>query len=135
MLKHTLTIAIRNLGRDRGYSLINIIGLSVALACCILMFLFVRHEWTYDTFHANASKIYRILGVTTEYSGERVVWATTPQPLGTTLIDQIPDVTSAVRLRVWSGMVRHGDHAFREDLILQTEPAFFEMFSFIFSYL
>ena len=130
MLKHTLTIAIRNLGRDRGYSLINIIGLSVALACCILMFLFVRHEWTYDTFHANASKIYRILGVTTEYSGERVVWATTPQPLGTTLIDQIPDVTSAVRLRVWSGMVRHGDHAFREDLILQTEPAFFEMFSF-----
>ena len=55
-----LKTAIRNLARHRIYSAINIIGLAIGLAFCILTFLFTYNEWTYDTFHKNADRIYRV---------------------------------------------------------------------------
>ena len=55
-----LKTATRNLARHRIYSAINIIGLAIAIAFCIITFLFVHHEWTYDAFHENADHIYRV---------------------------------------------------------------------------
>ena len=60
MIKNYLTVAIRNLARHRIYSAINIIGIAIGLAFCILTYLFVHNEWTYDTFHENADRIYRV---------------------------------------------------------------------------
>ena len=59
MLRNYLIVAYRNLMRHRVYSLINVVGLSIGIAFCILTFLYVRREWTYDTFHENADRIYR----------------------------------------------------------------------------
>ena len=59
MIKSYLKIAYRNLVRHKIYSLINISGLAIGIAFCILTFLFVHHEWTYDAFHENADRIYR----------------------------------------------------------------------------
>ena len=57
MLKSYLIVAVRNLTRQKMYSTINIFGLAIGIALCILTFLYVRHEWTYDAFHEHASSI------------------------------------------------------------------------------
>lgn len=60
MIKNYITIAIRNLRRHKGYSLINILGLSIGMTCCVFMLLLVQDELSYDTHHQNADHIYRI---------------------------------------------------------------------------
>ncbi len=60
MLKNYLKISLRNLQRHKGYSLINIAGLAVGLACCVLMLLYIRHELSYDRHYEKAERIYRI---------------------------------------------------------------------------
>jgi putative ABC transport system permease protein len=60
MLGNYLKVAIRNLLRHRIYSGLNIMGLALGMACCLLMLLYLQHELTYDTFHANADNIYRV---------------------------------------------------------------------------
>jgi putative ABC transport system permease protein len=60
MLKSYLKIALRNFKRRQVYSIVNIVGLSIALACCLMVYLFVKSEFTYDTFHENYENIYRL---------------------------------------------------------------------------
>jgi len=59
MLKSYLKIAVRNLLKHKGYSLINICGLAIGIACCLLIALWLMHELSYDRFHAHAERIYR----------------------------------------------------------------------------
>ncbi|MCW3107782.1 MAG: antibiotic transporter permease, partial [Segetibacter sp.] len=59
MWKNNLKTAWRNIANNKLFSAINIFGLATGLACCILMFLFVQHELSYDKFHANAKNLYR----------------------------------------------------------------------------
>ena len=54
MLKNYLKIALRNLHKHKGYTFINVSGLAIGMACCMLIFMLVRHEWSYDAFHDNA---------------------------------------------------------------------------------
>jgi putative ABC transport system permease protein len=61
MLKNYLVVALRNLRRQKGYAFINVVGLAVGLACCLLILLLVRHEWSYDDFHANADRLHRVV--------------------------------------------------------------------------
>lgn len=71
MFKHYLRIALRNLLKHKGYSLINIAGLAIGLACCFVIVLYVRHELSYDRFHANADRIYRLLHTPVQDSNQR----------------------------------------------------------------
>ena len=92
MLRNYLIVAYRNLMRHKVYSLINVTGLSIGIAFCILTFLYVRNEWTYDTFHENAERIYRV------YFFDRAgASSMTPDPLGPALEESFPDVR-AVRI-------------------------------------
>jgi putative ABC transport system permease protein len=61
MLKNYFKVAFRNLLKHRTFSAINIFCLAIGLACCILIFLFVQHEWQHDRFHKNAGDIYRLV--------------------------------------------------------------------------
>ena len=61
MLKNYATIAIRRLWREKGYAFINVVGLAVGLACCLLIGLFVRDELSYDRFHEKPDRIFRIV--------------------------------------------------------------------------
>lgn len=61
MLKHFFKIAGRNLLRRKVYSIINITGLAVGMACCLLILLYVQHELSYDKYHEKASRIYRVI--------------------------------------------------------------------------
>lgn len=71
MFKHYLRIALRNLFKHKGYSLINIAGLAIGLACCFVIVLYVRHELSYDRFHANADRVYRLLHTPAQDSNQR----------------------------------------------------------------
>jgi len=79
MLKNYFKIAWRNIWRNKAFSAINILGLSIGLACCILMFLFIQYELSYDKYNTNANNIYRL---TSEVEGPngKTNLAVTPAP-------------------------------------------------------
>ena len=78
MLKNYLKIALRNIRRHKGYSFINIAGLAIGMAACILILLWVQDELSYDRFHKKSNHLYRVFAEFT-YANEN--WAVTPIPL------------------------------------------------------
>ena len=99
MLKHYFKIAIRNLGRQKGLSFINIFGLSIGLACFSLFLLYAVNEFNFDRFHKNANNIYRVYRWTEAMNGEEArgdVYM--PSPLGAAMKADLPDVKEYVRL-------------------------------------
>ncbi len=118
-----LKTAIRNLARHRIYSAINIIGLAIGLAFCMITFLFVHHEWTYDTFHENADRIYRVYVQTPSGIAElpRV-------PDGVALTEAFPEMQTS-RFVFGHGKIGTDDRAFQA-FWSYVDPNFLEIFSF-----
>jgi putative ABC transport system permease protein len=128
MFKNYLKIAFRNMQRQKAYSTINIFGLAIGLACCILMFLYVDDELSYDHFHKNNDRIVRI-----GYEGEFGRTARTPHILAPTLLQSCPEVENTVRIKALDRpVVLHGDEKFYEERFYYTDPSIFEVFSFPF---
>ncbi len=99
MLKHYLRVALRNFVKDKGYSLINLTGLALAVACSFLFLLWVQFENNYESAQVHRKDIYRLL--TIQYNGgELVKNATAPCPLGQELVKDFPTVESATYLNV-----------------------------------
>jgi putative ABC transport system permease protein len=133
MFRNYLKIALRNLRRFRAYSLINITGLVIGMACFLLIFLYVQDELSYDRYHKNSKQIYRI---TTEVNiaGKSMNIATTPAPLGPTLINEFPEILNAVRfLSLRSGrdwLIAYREKRFYESRLLYADSSIFDVFSF-----
>ncbi|MDE3257441.1 MAG: ABC transporter permease [Gemmatimonadota bacterium] len=123
MLRNYLIVAYRNLLRHKVNSLINVAGLSIGIAFCILTFLYVRHEWTYDAFHENAGRIYRACLVDrTGASGA------TPDAFGPALEEAFPDVR-AVRVGWGASSVKYRDRAII-GIFRFVDPAILDVFTF-----
>ena len=139
MIKNYLKIAYRNLVRYKIYSFINISGLAIGIAFCILTFLFVRNEWTYDAFHENADRIYRVYAESSEAGADGTFSRSAEMPvaLGPALAEAFPDISAYVRLsqqrmhRVSERVTRvtYKGVSFDEKILL-ADPAFFDVFSF-----
>src|SRR3954452_22656498 len=97
MWKNNSTVAWRNLSKNKIFSVINIFGLAIGLACCILMFLFIQHELSYDRFHANAKNIYRVTSIADGTNGKTNL-AVTPSPWAPLMKKDYPEIKSYVRL-------------------------------------
>ena len=126
MLKNYIVIALRNMRRHPGYAFINMGGLAVGMACCLLILLYVQDELSYDQFHKKADQIYRV--VTNKSTS-------TPGPLAPTVAETFPDVERTVRLyafNVWGelGLLSYGDRTFYEEHFYMSDPSFFEVFDF-----
>ncbi|HMB89686.1 MAG TPA: ABC transporter permease [Rhodothermales bacterium] len=132
MFKNYLKIALRNLRKHKLYTAINVTGLAVGLACCLLILLFVRDELSYDRFHANADRIYRVeMDVQGSEGEER--WDVTLFSVATNLPEAVPGVEEIVRVQPETRplMARTGTETrFYEDHVISTEPAFFNIFDF-----
>ncbi|MEQ1588269.1 MAG: ABC transporter permease [Cyclobacteriaceae bacterium] len=129
MLRNYLKIAFRSLWRSKAHSLINVLGLSLGIVCCILIALFVKDEWTFDTFHSKADRIYRVY-VREDYGENQQFFNTvTPLPMGPALVDNLPDVESYLRLVKMGTQVKVGDNQFSETLTM-AERNLFSMFDF-----
>ncbi|MCI0691634.1 ABC transporter permease [candidate division KSB1 bacterium] len=124
MFNNYLRIAIRNLLKHKGYSFINLFGLALGLACCILLANLILSELSYDKFHAKAARIHRVILALKGRTGY-----TTPAPLAPALEQQIPEIEKAVRFWSTQTVVRYDEKMFVEP-ILFADPAFLDMFSF-----
>lgn len=97
MFKNYITIAWRNLMRNKIFSFINIFGLSVGLTCCMLITLYIVHETSYDKYHANADRIYRI-GTIFIDQGVEEKGGNSSAPLGRMLQQEFPEIQSSARI-------------------------------------
>ena len=130
MYRNYLKIALRNLRKHRGYATINIAGLSIGMACCLLLYLYVQHELSFDAFHENKDRLYRVTTQSFEPDGSLASTGTwQPYPLAAALEAAFPEVEATMRLFTVSEFMRHDEEAFEED-ILFADPALFQFFSF-----
>ncbi|UCE42105.1 MAG: ABC transporter permease [Candidatus Aminicenantes bacterium] len=129
MFKNYVKIAARNLYKQKAYSLINIFGLAIAIAFCILILLFVRDEVTHDSFHKKADRLYRVIILKKQDDGSMQSHAMTPPPLGPALKEEFPEVAHMARFKKRGDVVVYQGKSFRESITL-AEPDFFKMFSF-----
>ncbi|MGH7453624.1 MAG: ABC transporter permease, partial [bacterium] len=132
MFKNYLKVAVRNLRKYKTYSFINISGLAIGMACCILSLLFVQQELSYDKFHENAGQIYR---VTTKLSNPVAGWeahyAATSFPVAPALKRDYPEVTNAVRIyKSDRSLVGYEEKRFYEDRFFFADSTIFAVFSF-----
>ncbi len=131
--------AIRNYRKYRLYTIINITGLSIAIALGILIYLYIQDELSYDGFHSNKSRIFRIDAKNYVYGNDavdfplekdhsfRFVWL--PSALAPTLSEEIPDIAEISRYSDDEAIVSAGDKAFNEKIVF-VDPGFLKMFDF-----
>lgn len=129
MIKNYLKIAFRNLWRHKVYSFINIMGLTVGITACFLIFLYVRFEISYDKFHTKGDRIYRLV-CDTKTPTETLYESITSAPMAINIKRDFPEVEAAVRLETTSFLVRRGDKKFQEERSLYADSSFFETFDF-----
>lgn len=132
MIKNYLLISFRSLKKHFSYSLINILGLGLGLATCLLLVTWIRHELSFDTFHEKASRIYRF---SLEYGNSGQVASTSVSPTALMpAILSLPEAEAGVRYYKVSGrnpwIVRHGEATFRETKFYVADSSFFDIFSF-----
>ncbi len=131
MLKNYFKIAFRNLFKNKVYSSINIFGLAVGVACCILIALYVQNEWSYDEFHSKADRTYRAWVNETTPEGREILNTATPVILGPTLRDNIPEVEYLTYIFSFSNLVKTPDaQAPFDDNMLVVNKDFFQIFDF-----
>ena len=129
MIKNYIKIAWRNLLKHKLFSLINIFGLATGIAACLIIFIYIHHELTFDQYNKNADRIARI--TTTVHAPESdIVLAPAPALLSTTLQKDYPEVAAAVRLEKNTQIVRLSADYFKEENFYWTDQTVFTVFSF-----
>lgn len=130
MLTNYLKITLRNLLRQKFYAVINILGLAIGLAICLIILLFVRDELSYDRYHDKADRIYRVV---TEWQrqDDRMSVAIAEYRLAIALETDFPEFEEVVRFSSAPGsVVRYKDIEFQEDRLFFADPGAFRMFDF-----
>ena len=129
MFLNYLKIALRNLFRSRLYSAINILGLAIGLAACILIFLWVRDELSYDRFHAQADRIFRVERKVDfrDIHGQAPI---TSGPYGPTLVRDYPEVENFVRIETEELAIQDSHSIFRRQRMVFSDSTLFQVFDF-----
>lgn len=134
MIISYLTIAFRNLFRHKLFSAINIGGLAIGLAAFWMIALYLANELSYDRYHENAPRIFRV-AQHAQWNGGSFHGAITPVPYAAAMKSDFPEVEETVRLDMEGGGVfRNGTSEFKVGDILYADPTFFSVFSFKFIY-
>jgi putative ABC transport system permease protein len=129
MFTNYLKTAFRNLLKYRVYSCINVLGLAIGIACCILIFLYVTNELSYDRHHENRDRVYR-LAADIVFGGDEMQLAVAPAPMAQALLDDYPEVVSAVRFRrQGSFLIKQDEQNYKEERIVFADNSIFEVFT------
>lgn len=126
MFANDFKTALRQLRRHKGYALINLTGLTIGMAACLLLFLFVRYETGYDRYHENADRIFRVIQ-RDEVEEEVDVFCGTPAPLAPALVREFPEVENAVRIAKNGFEVVARGRRFHEQ-VFAADPEIFQVF-------
>jgi putative ABC transport system permease protein len=126
-----IKIALRRIKRQKSYSFINIFGLAIGMACFILIVLWIQNELSFDKFHTNKDRLFRIQN---KHSNGNCVNSLT-YALTPVLKEKYPEVEEVARVWPWHrSLVKYQDKSFDEENYYLTDPGFFKMFSFPFIY-
>ncbi len=132
MLTNYLKTAIRNLIKTKLFSLLNILGLAIGMAACLLILHYVKFETGYDTFHEASERIYRLRYERTDEEGQTVKFASCTPPAAGFIRDRYPEVEKIARIVNYQAVVSFGDRAFTEERLYFAEPEFLEILHFPF---
>ncbi len=132
MLKNHLAVALRNVRRQPGYTILNVLGLTLGIAATLFILLFIFEETRFDTFHAKADRIYRVSADITE-PDDHFRWAQTQTPLAPQLKEDYPEVEEFVRF-IPNGRTRlqYGENFFFDDKIFLVDSTLSDIFDFEF---
>jgi putative ABC transport system permease protein len=129
MFKNFLKVALRNLWKNKAFSALNIAGLSVGLAVCLLIVLYVKDELSYDKYNAHSENIYRV-DADISFNGTQFISAFSPAPLVPTLLKDYPQIVQYVRLRDFGNiLVRKDNQNIQNHNAVFADSTFFQVFS------
>jgi len=129
MIKNYFKIAWRNLTKRKLYSIINVTGLSVGMACCMLIFLYLQYELSFDQYHKQADNIYRLTEMLHLPKEDRPQAVTSP-PMAPTLKANFPEIKNTVRLSFSSRILSVKEKKFYDTKIVYADSSLFDIFSF-----
>lgn len=129
MIRNYFKTAFRNLWRNKAFSVINIVGLSVGLACCMLIFLYAMDEVSYDRFNVNAPNIYHLVADMKGIDGQIHKTSSTGDMPGSSFKRQLPEIQDFVRIQSGSYTVKRGTEVFDQEA-LYVDSNFFSVFTF-----
>lgn len=131
MIANYLKTSARNFRKDLLYSILNIIGLAVGIACCVICYLHIDFELSYDKFHSKKERIFRLV---TGDIQQNDYWVKMAAPIPPVLKEQFPEVEEYVRIAKLSWdpkvIVKYDENAFNEDQFLMVDPSFFKIFDY-----
>ncbi|MFZ0473181.1 MAG: ABC transporter permease, partial [Bacteroidales bacterium] len=128
MKQYYFKIAFRNILRNKLFSSINIIGLAVGITAFLMILVYVRYERSYDTFHRNSDRIYRLLYQRSSAEGETVKFASCCPPAAIRIRELYPEVETIARLFRYRAAVIFGERKFYEERMYFAEPQIFQIF-------
>ncbi|MEP0985243.1 ABC transporter permease [Ekhidna sp.] len=123
-----LKLGMRNIRRNLASSMINIFGMAIAICFAISIFIFTDIQLNMDSFHSNGDRIYQITNYV-DQDGNENLWSDSPIMLGPTIAEDHPSIESFARIEYRSAVVKYKSDVF-DELIVFTDPSFFEMFDF-----
>lgn len=133
MLKNLVLVALRNLKRDKWYSLLNILGLAIGISFSLLLIFYIIDELSYDRYNEKADRIYRVNAYVKEPDKDTMRWAITPFPMGEALSKDYPEVEEAVRFVGAGGgndiMYKNGDQRLYENKVFFVDSNIFKVFT------
>jgi putative ABC transport system permease protein len=130
MFKNYLSLAVKNFRKQKLFSLINILGLTIGITCCLMIFLFILNEFSYDNFHKNGKDIYRVMRVSNMNGVTRQIPYLSP-PYATALKNDYPDaIKNSLRVSPDNDLVTYKEVSFNEKKIYLTDSNFFQFFNF-----
>jgi len=129
MIKNYIKITLRNIRKHPGYSFINILGLAIGIAVCVLIFRYVSYELSYDKYHSKSDRLYR---VTLQTPQQNI--ALTPSIVSPLLQREFPEVEKAVRIYNYSSfrpvVIQHEENVFEEKSFAYADSSLFALFDF-----
>lgn len=130
MLYNYLKIALRNIRRQKFYAFINITGLTIGLVASLLIILYIVDEFSYDRFHRDAGRIYRV-NLMGRMSGQEFNSPSTSAPVASGFMNEIPGVEQTCRIALWEDKpIKREEDLFTEKTVLVADSNFFNFFSF-----
>lgn len=130
MIKNYLKIAWRNLLRHKTFSVINVGGLAIGIAACLLISLYVHYELSYDAYHTKGNRIVRITNLMRTPEKDNVNIALSPTLLATTLKHDYPDVEAITRFEPGKAIIKAGNQLYNEDNVFGTDGEIFKVFNY-----
>ncbi|MBN1224609.1 MAG: ABC transporter permease [Candidatus Aminicenantes bacterium] len=130
MLKNYLLMAFRKLKKQKGYALINVAGLAIGMACCILILSFVLTELSFDRYHDNANRIYRLIANLTLGNTPNMIATSNPMS-SVSMREEFTEVRAVTRVFPFRrAPLKYGDVEFYEERIFYADASIFDVFTF-----